>query len=412
MTTEKIRADLHIHSHYSRATSPQMNIETLAEYAKVKGIDVLGTGDFTHPLWLKELKEKLAEDSGLYSYDDIKFMPTSEISLIYSQESEFDEKKGRRIHIVMLAPNFEVVDQINEMLLKIGRTDYDGRPIFGRSCIEMTENLMQISKDIEIIPAHVWTPWFGLFGSKGGFNTVKDCFQDQTKYIHALETGLSSDPAMNWRLSNLDKYTLVSFSDSHSPFPWRLGRECCVIDLNKYNYSEIINVIKNKNKNKFRFTVEIFPEAGKYHEDGHRKCNIHFTPEESKKHGNICPVCKKPLTIGVLNRVEELADRPEGYKPKDAIPFKTLLPLHEIISAVKQKAVGTKTVGEIAGQFMKIGTELDVLESIDEKELLKIDEKISKVIMQIRKGNIKIEAGYDGVYGKLILDERKTLKDF
>ncbi|MAH42202.1 DNA helicase UvrD [archaeon] len=410
MTEERTRADLHIHSHYSRATSPQMNIEALAGYAKVKGIDVLGTGDFTHPLWLKEMKEKLAEDSGLYSYDDLKFMLTAEISLIYSQESELDEKKGRRIHIVMLAPNFDIVDQINEMLLKIGRTDYDGRPIFGRSCIEMTENLMQISKDIEVIPAHVWTPWFGLFGSKGGFNTVKDCFQDKTKYIHALETGLSSDPAMNWRLSNLDKYTLVSFSDSHSPWPWRLGRECCVMDMKNINYNEILKVIRTKKG--FDYTIEVDPGYGKYHEDGHRKCNIHFTPEESKKHGGICPVCKRDLTIGVLNRVEELADRPEGYELKGAIPFKTLLPLHEIISAVKQKAVATKTVGEIAEQFMKIGTELDILENIDEKKLSEIDEKIAKIIIQIRNGNIKIDAGYDGVYGKLILDKKKTLKDF
>ncbi len=413
MDSNQIRVDLHIHSHYSRATSGQMNIGQLAKYAKIKGLTVLGTGDFTHPLWLKEMKEKLIESDGMYEFDDTKFILTAEISLMYPQKSELDNKNGRRVHLVLLAPDFATVDQINEMLGNIGRLDYDGRPIFGRSCIEITDRLMKISPQIEVIPAHVWTPWFSVFGSKSGFNSLKDCFQDQTKHIHALETGLSSNPAMNWRLSQLDKYTLVSFSDSHSPWPWRLGRECCVMDMNKINYKNILDTIRSR-KN-LSYTVEVDPSYGKYHEDGHRKCGVQLTPEESAKHKNICPVCKRALTIGVLNRVNELADREEGFKPKDAIPFKSLLPLHEIISAVKGTAVGTKTVDKFAEGFMRLGSELDVLESISEKDLRKIDDDIADAILKIRQGKIKIDPGYDGVYGKLLLnsvEKEKTLKDF
>lgn len=787
--TERVRADLHIHSHYSRATSPEMNIESLSHYGKIKGLNVLGTGDFTHPLWLKELKEKLNDkNNGLFEFDGQNFMLTAEISLIYSQPSELDKRLGRRVHLVLLAPSFDVVVQINEMLGKIGRLDYDGRPIFGRSCIEITERLMEISKNIEIIPAHClvgdeyihvnhsikkikeickgdivythnnswqkvseiftrnysgklyrirpwywtegirvtpehpfyaiksykclwtnglckkscsellncknqrfeeykkewvaaselkkgdflvyprfnkirdrnningvsltekicrligyylaegytirdegigfsfgknediyinevatsikeifgknnfkvdkrrgndiifyskilnkffsmfynshtkkaytkslpyfmlelplnkqseilkgwfrgdkgytvsrtlmnqmkiicirlgiipnvifdtvdkyekrgkhlignrkifarhtlysfshlsffedkfnllnddvfskfktkmtrrhgwmdndyiyipirkieledfdgvvfnlevendnsyisefacvhncWTPWFSLFGSNSGFNSIKDCFQDQAKQIHALETGLSSDPAMNFRLSQLDPFTLVSFSDSHSPYPWRLGRECCVFNLRNVDYEGVVNAIHSKKL----YTIEAPPEYGKYHEDGHRNCNVHFTPEESKKHNNICPVCHRPLTIGVLNRVNELADRPENYVPKDAQMFKSLMPLHEVVAAVLDVSMISKKVGIIADQFLNKWPELDVIEDTPYDELEKIDDKVAKAIIEIREGKIKIDAGYDGVYGKLILNDSgkkiKTLKDF
>ena len=223
-------ADLHIHSRYSRATSQNMTIEEIARNAKIKGLDILGTGDFTHPLWLKEIKKKLAEEDGIYDYDGVKFIPSGEISLIYNQG-----EKTRKIHYLLLAENFSVVDQINEFLDKKGRRDYDGRPIFGFSSIELAEQLMSISNDIEIIPAHAWTPWFAIFGSMSGFDSVEECFQEKAKYIHSIETGMSSDPALNWRISGLDKYTLISNSDAHSATPLRLGREANVFELKKTN---------------------------------------------------------------------------------------------------------------------------------------------------------------------------------
>lgn len=393
-------ADLHIHSKYSRATSESMNISELARYAKIKGIDILGTGDFTHPIWLQELKKKLLFSDGIYEYDDIKFVLSGEISLIYSQD-----KKTRRIHNVILAPNFEVVEQINDFLLKKGRLDYDGRPIFGFSCIELAEAMMSISKDIMIIPAHIWTPWYSLFGSMSGFDSVEDCFGDQSKHISALETGLSSDPAMNWRLSKLDRFTLVSNSDSHSPYPWRLGREANAFDLKKINYENLVNAIKTR-KN-FLFTVEVDPSYGKYHFDGHRNCNFSCSPEDAKKLNNICPKCGNKLIIGVLHRVEELADR-ENYKPDDAVDFKSLLPLSEIIAFVVGGEPFSKKVWEIYNQFIsRFGNEFNVLLNADEKELKKVNEKIVDIIIKNREGKINVSPGYDGVYGKIISENEK-----
>ncbi|MFH1420990.1 MAG: endonuclease Q family protein [Candidatus Aenigmatarchaeota archaeon] len=400
----EIIADLHIHSHYSRATSPNMEISSLARGAREKGLQALGTGDFTHPKWFDELKKTLSEDDGVYSYDGVYFVPTAEISLIYSQKSELDKKNGRRVHIVILAPNFEVAGQIKDFLGKIGRLDYDGRPIFARSCIEIVDALMHISKDIEIIPAHVWTPWFSLFGSMSGFNSLQDCFKDTSKYIHSIETGMSSDPAMNRMLSQLDGLTLTSFSDAHSPYTWRIGREAIVIEMKNFSYKNIIDAIRAR-KN-FLYTIETNPAYGKYHEDGHRNCGVHMTPEESRKHKNICPVCKRPLTIGVMSRVEELADRPFGYKPKDSIPFKSLLPLQEIIAAVLNSGLSTKKVYGMNEQFMKLGNELDILMNVEEKDLRNVDGKVADLIMKMRNGKLKIIPGYDGVYGKLISDDK------
>ncbi len=387
-----------------------MNIEDLASNAKLKGIDILGTGDFTHPKWLEELKKKLVpSENGVYDYDNIKFILSGEISLIYSQGG-----KGRRVHHCLLAENFAVVDQINEWLSKKGRRDYDGRPIFGFSSVEFAEAMMSISKDIEIIPAHAWTPWFGILGSMGGFNSIEECFQDQSKHIHAIETGLSSDPPMNWRLSSLDKYTLVSNSDSHSPYPWRLGREINVFDLKEITYNNIINAIRTR-KN-FLFTVEVSPSYGKYHFDGHRICNISMSPDESAKHNNTCPRCNKGLTIGVLHRVEELADRQEGYKPADAVPYKSLIPLSEIIACITGTDVFTKRVWEIYNPLIaKFGNEFNVLLNIEKEELKKtVNEKLAELIIKNRQGKIKIIPGYDGVYGKPVLESKKeeSLKGF
>jgi len=417
----EIIADLHLHGRYSRGTSKQLSIDNMEQYSRLKGTNLLGTGDFTHPEWIKELKSKLTtEEDGIYkTKSGFSFMLTTEISLIYTQN-----KKGRRIHNVVLAPNFEVVDQITDWLLTKGRVDYDGRPIFGMDCMEFVEGLRNISTDIEVIPAHIWTPWFSLFGSNSGFDTVKEAFGDQTKHINALETGLSSDPAMNWRLSQLDKYLLVSFSDAHSYWPWRMGREATVFDT-KLTYKDILNAIRNKQH--VTSTIEVDPGYGKYHLDGHRNCNICMEPVKALKVKNICPKCKKPLTIGVLHRIEELADRPEGYVPRQHIPFKSLIPLSEILAALLKTSVATKKVwAEFYKLVTKERSELDVLLRTPKQELEKLtDQKIAEAIIEIREGKIKVKPGYDGVYGvptfagmKLerpkvaIKEEQKGLSDF
>jgi len=292
----KIFADLHLHSHYSRATSNEMNIENLEKNAKIKGLNLLGTGDFTHPLWLKELKRNLTEteNKSLFHFKDkdVYFMLQAEVSNIYNQN-----EKTRKIHNVILSPSFEIVEQINDFLKKYGSLSGDGRPILTNiNCAELAENLINISKEIMIIPAHAWTPWFSVFGSKSGFDSIEECFQDQTKNIFALETGLSSNPAMNWRLSALDRFALVSNSDSHSPWPTRLGREANVFDA-EMNYKEIINAIKEKDTKKFLYTIEVDPAYGKYHYSGHRNCGISLDPKETNKIKGICPVCVKGDTI-------------------------------------------------------------------------------------------------------------------
>ncbi len=394
-----IIADIHIHGKYSRATSKDLTIPNLEKYAKIKGITLMGTGDFTHPKWIEHIKQELPEErEGIYyTKTGYPFMLTTEISLIYSQDN-----KGRRIHNVILAPNIEVVKQITDWLLTKGRIDYDGRPIFKIPCPEFVESLRKISKDIEVIPAHIWTPHFSLFGAYNQFSKVEDCFQDQTKYIHALETGLSSDPEMNWRLSQLDKYSLVSFSDLHSFWPWRIGREATMFDT-KFSYDAIIKALRTKEG--LTSTVEVDPAYGKYHWDGHRNCNIVLSPEEALKHKNICPACKRPLTIGVEHRVEELADRELGFKPKNAKPYHTLLPLAEILSILMGKAVSTKTVTEEYYKIQKLGSEFDILMKTPKEELLKVTkEKIVDAILKNRAGQVKVQPGYDGVYGKALLN--------
>ena len=404
-------ADLHIHSRFARGCSKKINISLLSEWAKKKGLDIIGTGDFTHPEWNKELKTELKETGeGIYeSKQGQKFILQTEISLMYSQDG-----KGRRVHHVVLAPSFDVVDQIINDLSKHGRLDYDGRPIFNIPSPDFVEMLRHISKDIEVIPAHIWTPWFGILGSKSGFNSIEEAFQDQTKYIHALETGLSSDPPMNWRLSSLDKYNLVSFSDAHSYWPWRLGREATVFNTEK-SYKAIINAIRTgKGLEK---TIEVDPNYGKYHYDGHRNCGIAFSPNQSRQHNYLCPKCHKPLTIGVLNRVEELANRDEGFKPKNAKAFVNLIPLSELISVVLGKATSTKTVWQHYNEIMSLGkTEMDVLLNVPIDEIYeKTDYKIAKAIELNRLGKIKFKPGYDGVYGepilKIPLDKKQKTKN-
>jgi uncharacterized protein (TIGR00375 family) len=388
-----------------------MDLENLDKWARIKGIKVLGTADFTHPLWLKNLKEKLepAEPGFLKikktKTDSTRFLLTVEISCIYS-------KKGRvrKIHIVIFAPSFEVVDKINAHLGLIGNLAADGRPILGLDAKELTKIVLNISPQCLIVPAHIWTPWFSLFGSRSGFDSIEECFEEYSKYIYAVETGLSSDPPMNWRLSALDNITLISNSDSHSP--QKIGREANVFDT-QLSYAAIVDAIKSKDSQRFLYTIEFFPQEGKYHYDGHRMCDISLSPQESKKYNNICPRCGKSLTIGVLNRVEELADRPENFKPKTPIPFKSLIPLTEIIAEALGVGVDTKQVRvEYKSLIGKLGNEIKVLTDVSRKELETITlPEITEGIIRVREGKVFVEPGYDGVYGKIRIFSQGEQKD-
>jgi len=405
----RLIADLHLHSKYARATSPNMDLEGMAAGAKLKGIDILATGDFTHPEWFSEIKKKLKPSetgSGLYAYGGIRFVVGTEVSCIFSVN-----RVVKKMHLVLLTPSLEIAEQIIDALGKRGNLAADGRPIFGMSGAEMTEIVMSFSKDNEVIPAHAWTPWFSVFGSMSGFDTVEAAFGDQAKHIHALETGLSSDPAMNWRLSKLDRYCLVSNSDAHSP--QKMGREANVFELKEASYGEMMKAIREKDAKKFLYTIEFFPEEGKYHFDGHRDCNVSLSPSESIKLNDICPVCRKKLTIGVMHRVEALADRPEGAKPAGAIPYKSIVPLPELIAAAIGKPTTSTKVSEIYGKLVPaLGNEFAVLLDV---EISKIAEasgaEIADALLNMRAGKVKMKPGYDGVFGELVLDERKMKEE-
>ena len=390
----RIVADLHLHSKYSRATSPEMDVPGIAKWAKVKGIGLAGTGDFTHPQHLKELKRQLKPlGNGLFEFEGVRFILSAEVSNIFQQNGL------KKTHHVILAPGFEEVEQLNNVLGKWGNLEADGRPTFGsRSASELVEAVMGVSKDFFIIPAHVWTPWFSLFGANSGFDSVKECYGGMEKHIHSLETGLSSDPAMNWRLSALDRYSLVSNSDAHSPA--KLGREANVFELEGPSYRELTDTLKTKNPKKFLLTYEFYPEEGKYHFDGHRGCSIRLSPVEAKKYKNICPVCRKELTIGVMHRVDELADREPGFIPKNSIPFENLVPLSEILSESIGKGTGTKKVDEEYWKLIKrFGNELEVLHASEEALTSVSGERIAKGIVNVRTGKVRVLPGYDGVYG-------------
>ena len=396
MERKGIFADLHIHSRFSRACSKDITLENLEKWAKVKGIGLLGTGDFTHPLWLKELKERLEDKDGiLYSKSGFKFLLTGEISLMYTQG------RGRRVHLVLLVPNFATADKINEYFDGKGRRDYDGRPIFKISCEQFVKDMREISEDIEVIPAHAWTPYFGVFGSKSGFDSLKEAFGEQEKHIHAIETGMSSDPEMNWHLSELNKRAIVSFSDSHSFWPWRIGREATIFEKVE-SYQDVLRGIR---ENKILGTVETDPGYGIYHYDGHADCNFSSSPEETKKLNGICPVCGKSLTIGVANRVNEIGDQiiEENRNRKK---YYTLLPLHELIAFSKGSALAGKKTWEIYNRLIeKFGNEFNILLDVKKEELmgeLKDDLKLVQLILDNRVGKIKVKPGYDGKYGELV----------
>ena len=409
----RIIVDFHIHSKYSRATSPKMVLSELATWAKYKGIDVKGTGDFTHPYWFREIKNNLIPlGNGLFSYKKEKkpkFMLTAEISSIYTQNS-----KVRKVHTIVTAPSVETVEKINKKLGSIGNIYSDGRPILGLSAKELAKIIFEIDKNCMIIPAHMWTPWFSVFGSKSGFDSMEECYEEISQEIFAGETGLSSDPEMNWRVKDLDRISLVSNSDAHS-LP-NLGREATVFNFSDRNYSyiDIRNALKTKDKNKLLYTIEFFPEEGKYHFDGHRLCNICLAPSESLKRNNICPACGRQLTIGVSHRLEELSSRKEGYINNKFPGSKHIIPLQEIIA--EYRGVG-KNSKKVQTEYMQIITdtasEFEILLDIDEQKLLKtIDKGIVDGILRVRENEIKPIAGYDGVYGaiKVFDNEKKEIK--
>ncbi len=412
----KVVADLHIHSRFSRAVSSQMTIPTIADWAKKKGIDLVGTGDWTHPVWIRELMASLKESKeGIYKLKDsdidTRFLLSTEISLIYSQDD-----KSRRIHLVIFAPSFKTVERINKKLVEDGRNLMsDGRPIIGMSARDFAQLIFDIDERCLIIPAHAWTPWFSLYGSKSGFDSIKECFGDLADKIYAIETGLSSDPAMNWRIAELQNRRIVSFSDAHSP--QKLGREVTVFDVEKLNYSSIRKAIMGSSNNKIIHTIEFYPEEGKYHFTGHRNCEIVYSPKEARKLGIVCPVCGKKLTVGVMNRVEFLSSddvetesdtdkygvrwikEKKGQRP----PYAMFVSLHGIVGESINVGVGSKAVAaeydRLVGLF---GSELNVLlkTKIDDIEKM-VDPKITDAIKKVRSGDISISPGYDGVFGEV-----------
>lgn len=393
----RIVADLHVHSKYARATSNRCDVDGLSEGAKIKGIDVMATGDFTHPAYFNELKMKLTEEkNGLYPYRGVNFILSTELAITYGEPGS-----KKRMHHIVLAPSLEIVEQINDRMTKYGRLTEDGRPMLSISSAELVEQLEEVSKDIVVIPAHAWTPWFGVFGSKTGVNSLKETFQDKADRIFAIETGLSSDPEMNWMISSLDNISLVSNSDAHSPE--KLGREANVFELEKPGYKNIINAIKTRKG--FVKTYEFYPEEGKYHYDGHRECKVRWTPWESIKHKNICPVCRKKVTVGVLHRVVELADRKPGDKPENAIPFQHIVPLKILLSKILKKTETTVVVNEEYNKLIKyFGNEFSVFEADDERILQATSPEIAKGILKVKNNDVKWLAGYDGVFGELVLD--------
>jgi len=404
----RVIADLHIHSRFSRATSQKMNIDEITRFARIKGLNLVGTGDFTHPKWLKELREELIEisDTNLYGTakhpdSPVRYMTTAEVSTIFTFEGSV-----KKIHHVVLTPSLETAIQINERLTRYGDLGVDGRPMLDMTAPHLVEEVMQVSDENVVIPSHAWTPWFSIFGAFSGFDRVEDCYQDMTRHIPALETGLSSDPPMNWRLSALDKFALVSNSDSHSSWPWRIGREANVFELERLTYQEVVDAIRKKDPKRFKFTIETDPAYGKYHWTGHRNCNVSLSPQEAIRSGNRCPVCRRKLTKGVEQRVEELADRPVDFKPEEAIGYMHLLPLSEIIATVLgANYPGTQKVWDIYNPLVaRFGDEYTVLIEASNKEMSQIvDPRIAEAIVRVREGKVKVVPGYDGVYGQLVV---------
>lgn len=403
-------ADLHIHSRFSRACSPQLNVPNLASWAKLKGIDLMGTGDFLHPLWFAELKSQLKEDgSGFLTYQqnpEVKFILTVEVASIYSHKGAV-----RRIHNVIILPSFAAAEKLQQNLLaKKANLSSDGRPIVGIPSKELLRLCLEIEPKTVFIPAHIWTPWFGVFGSQSGYDSLQDCFEDLTQYIYGIETGLSSDPAMNWRVEELDNRSIISCSDAHS-LP-NLGREATVFGADlQAGYEGFLGDMKEQ---KLVGTIEFYPEEGKYHFTGHRNCNIKYSPEDTKAKGTKCPVCGRPLTVGVMERVEALAarssndlelEKQQGMIKSKAFPkragYKMLVPLLQIIAEAFETVPTTqKVISEYKKLVAALGSEIKVLTKVSILEISKVaGSKIAEGVDKARRGDLVIDPGYDGVYG-------------
>ena len=422
----KFYADLHIHSRYSRATSQDLNLEQLSYWARLKGLQVISTGDCIHPQWLKELKQKLEPaQEGLFRLrkehdtfasqrlpsacqDELRFILTTEISNIYKKDD-----KVRKIHNVVFLPDFEAADIVQKRLDAIGNIRSDGRPILGLDSRDLLEIVLESNPLSYLVPAHIWTPWFSVLGSKGGFDSIAHCFGDLTGHIFAVETGLSSDPPMNWRLSQLDDYVMISCSDAHSA-P-KLGRESTIFD-GDFSYPGIRNALRGKGNRGLAGTVEFYPQEGKYHFDGHRNCQTRMHPQETARHKGLCPVCGKPVTVGVMARVEELADHPEGRRSPKARPFNSLIPLPEIIADARGTGPNSRGVGEVYMTLLaKLGNEMAILNDLPLDRIEKTaGSLITEGIRRVREGKVQIAAGYDGEYGKIEIfkeSERRTAKE-
>ena len=411
----KFVADLHIHSKYSRATSRDMVLETLAPWAAVKGLSLLATGDFTHPEWLFLMKERLEPigngflrlKPGTSALDappfkglpvlsrPVAFILSSELSFIYSKGG-----KVRKVHVMVLAPDFETVERINRRLQAVGNLASDGRPILGLDVRLFCRMVAETAPRAVVIPSHIWTPWFSLFGANSGFDAIEECFEEMTPSIFALETGLSSDPPMNWRLSALDRFALVSNSDAHSPS--KIGREANVFDTD-FSFRVLVDALRTNDPAKFLYTVEFFPEEGKYHYDGHRKCGVVSAPRESLKTGDLCPKCGKKLTIGVLHRVEELADRETGAGRPGRVPYKNLIPLNEVIAEALGKTPECQGVWDLYFRFVReFGDEHAIRAEIPVAELARVSpEKVAEAVDRMRRGLVSIAPGHDGEYGRI-----------
>jgi DNA helicase-2/ATP-dependent DNA helicase PcrA len=416
----KIVADLHIHSHYSRATSKNLTFEHLTRWAQLKGVTIVGTGDISHPGWLAEMREKLEPaEEGLYRLKSehmrlaqqgvpascvapVRFILSGEISNIYKKAGRDGRSATRKVHNVVFAPDLETVERLQTRLERIGNIRSDGRPILGLDSRDLFETVLEVDARCQLIPAHIWTPWFSALGSKSGFDSIEECYGDLTDRILAVETGLSSDPPMNWRVSSLDRFALVSSSDAHSPE--KLAREATIFDT-ALSYSALFDALAAHDPQTFLGTIEFFPEEGKYHLDGHRACGIVWEPQTSLAHGNLCSVCGKEVTVGVLHRVEELADRPVGYKPANPSPYASLIPLSEVVGEALGVGPGSNRVeAEVARLLERVGPELVVLRDAPLEQIARVaGERLAEGIGRMRRGEVNAQGGCDGEYGVIRL---------